>query len=283
MTKTTASAPRSLLRVLGLFEIVAGMKDGCTLVELSRQLGSPKSSLLLLLRPLVAQGHLIHIDGRYRLGPAAFRLAGTILAARDQSDQLRGAMEWLARESGETVHLATIERELGLVTYVEIIPSEQPVRYVPQLGSMRPLHSSSAGRALLAFQPEAWREAYLERTQLKRLTPHTTTSLAVLRGILEEIRQDGIAVTVEETILGAAGCAAPIIEADGSVSAALMVGAPADRFRREVDRIRGLVKEAAARVSAVPAAATVKAGSRTENQASASRGTRRRPPAPPAP
>lgn len=276
------SAPRSLLRVLGLFEAVAGSKDGLALADLARSLGSPKSSLLLLLRPLVTQGHLTHIDGRYRLGPAAFRLANTILAARDQSDQLRNAMEWLAGESGETVHLTTIERELGLVAYVEIIPSEQPVRYVPQLGSMRPLHSSSAGRVLLAFQDAAWREEYLKRTQLKRLTPHTTTSLAELRRILNDVRREGVCVTIEETILGAAGCAAPIVDADGGVSTALLIGAPADRFRREVDRYKNLVREAASRVSATSRAAITE-DNQVERKASASRGTRRRLPAPPAP
>lgn len=276
------SAPRSLLRVLGLFEAVAGSKDGLALADLARSLGSPKSSLLLLLRPLVTQGHLTHIDGRYRLGPAAFRLASTILAARDQSDQLRNAMEWLARESGETVHLTTIERELGLVAYVEIIPSEQPVRYVPQLGSMRPLHSSSAGRVLLAFQDASWREEYLKRTQLKRLTPHTTTSVAELRRILDDVRCEGVCVTIEETILGAAGCAAPIVDADGGVSTALLIGAPADRFRREVDRYKNLVREAASRVSAT-SRATITEGNQVERTASASRGTRRRLPAPPAP
>lgn len=280
---TPDGTPRSLLRVLGLFEAVAGSKDGLALADLSRALGSPKSSLLLLLRPLVTQGHLTHIDGRYRLGPAAFRLANTILAARDQSAQLRNAMEWLARESGETVHLTTIERELGLVAYVEIIPSEQPVRYVPQLGSMRPLHSSSAGRVLLAFQDEGWREDYLKRTQIKRLTPHTTTSLAALRRILDDVRREGVCVTMEETILGAAGCAAPIFDADGGVSTALLIGAPADRFRRDVERHKALVREAAARVSAAPPPATIRAGSGPEKPASASRGTRRRLPAPPAP
>ncbi|WP_051213416.1 IclR family transcriptional regulator [Rubritepida flocculans] len=280
---TSDGTPRSLLRVLGLFEAIAGCRDGMSLVDLSQALGSPKSSLLLLLRPLVARGHLTHIDGRYRLGAAAFRLATTILAAREQSDQLRNVMEWLARESGETVHLTTIERERGLVTYIEIIPSEQPVRYVPQLGSMRPLYCSAAGRVLLAFQDEAWRESYLKRTQLKRLTPHTTTSVVALRRILDEVRREGVCVTIEETILGAAGCAAPIFNADGSVSSALLVGAPADRFRRYAERHKALVREAAARVSAAPPAASIRADNRSERSTSASRGGRRRVPSSPPP
>ena len=47
--------------------------DGATLSGLSRRLGSPKSSLLYLLRPMTRLGYLARSpDGHYRLGPAAF-------------------------------------------------------------------------------------------------------------------------------------------------------------------------------------------------------------------
>ena len=282
MTIETTS-PRSLIRVIGLFEAAAGAENGLSLVELSNRLDSPKSSLLLLLRPLVAQGHLLHADGRYRLGPAAFRLASTILAARRLPDQLRVAMEWLAQESGETVILTAIERDSGMVTYLDVMPSAQPVRYVVPAGSTRPLYSSAAGRLLLAYQEPAWREAYLKRTKLKPITPHSTTSLAALRRILETTRLDGVSATIEETIMGAAGCAAPIFDGDGTVSTALLVGAPADRFRRQRERVIALVREAAARGSASQPTVPIKAGSRSGNPASASRGTPPRPRAPRAP
>ena len=49
------TGPRSLTRLLGLFDVLAKSKDGMTLAELNQALKSPKSSLLNLLRPLV--GH----------------------------------------------------------------------------------------------------------------------------------------------------------------------------------------------------------------------------------
>ncbi|MGE3759637.1 MAG: helix-turn-helix domain-containing protein, partial [Pseudobdellovibrionaceae bacterium] len=52
-----AGSPRSLARVLGLFDAIAHAGDGLTLARLSVELKSPKSSLLTLLRPLVAKGY----------------------------------------------------------------------------------------------------------------------------------------------------------------------------------------------------------------------------------
>jgi IclR family transcriptional regulator, acetate operon repressor len=245
----TGNSPRSLMRVVGLFETLSASPQGLPLVDISAALEAPKSSLLSLLRPLVARDYLQHDGVRYSLGREAFRLASGMLGAQRMSDQVRTAMEWLAEQTAESVFLTAIDRDAGLVTYVEVIPSTQPVRYVVPAGSTRPLYSSSAGRVLLAFQDAEWREAYLKRASLKTITPRSVTSIVALRNILAEVRREGLAVTVGETIQGAAGCAAPIIATDGTVSAALLVGAPADRFERNVKRIRSLVKQAAMRAS----------------------------------
>ncbi|MFL6679759.1 MAG: helix-turn-helix domain-containing protein, partial [Burkholderiaceae bacterium] len=53
-----ATGPRSLARLLGLFDVLSLMPNGMSLAELNVTLESPKSSLLNLLRPLVAEGYL---------------------------------------------------------------------------------------------------------------------------------------------------------------------------------------------------------------------------------
>jgi len=244
-----AGAPRSVLRLLRIFEPAATTRDGHTLAQISSLIGSPKSSMLMLLRPLVASGYLLHIDGRYRLGPAAFRLAADILSTRDFNQLMRPFMEDLVARSRESVFLATVGRDPRLFAYVERIDSPQAIRYSVPIGSMRPLYCSAAGLALLAFQDEAWRESYLRGTQIKPLTGRTVTSKTVIRQNLEKIRAEGLAISVGEAIPGAAGIAAPIVNADGSVSAALLIAAPVDRFQHDLPVLRKLIKEVAARAS----------------------------------
>ena len=88
------AGPRALGRALEVLEALARRSDGATLSALSQRLGSPKSSLLYLLRPMTRLGYLVrNADGRYRLGPAAFTLAMAALANRELPDLARPILE----------------------------------------------------------------------------------------------------------------------------------------------------------------------------------------------
>lgn len=244
-----AGPPRSVMRLLRVFEAVAGQREANTLAQLGSQVGSPKSSLLMRPRPLVAAGYLLHGDDRYRLGGGAYRLAADILSARDLNQLMRPYMEERVAGSQESVCLATLDREARLVGYAECIDSPQAARYSAPVGSVRPLCCSAAGLVLPAFQDEAWRERYLRTTRLKSLTPPTVVDKAAIRRNLTAIRRHGLAVSIGGAVPGAAGVAAPIVSPDGSVAAALLIGAPAERFQAQLPRLRRLVKEVAARAS----------------------------------
>src|SRR5215207_4060292 len=97
-------SPRSLARVLGLFSVIARTGDGLTLAKLSAELDSPKSSLLTLLRPLVARGYLLHAGGLYRLGPSIYRLAADILASRSFPKLIRPFLQQLVERSHESLY-----------------------------------------------------------------------------------------------------------------------------------------------------------------------------------
>lgn len=247
--KKVINSPRSPTRLLGVFDAIAKTSEGMTLTKLSAALDSPKSSLLMLLRPLVAKGYLTHAGGLYRLGPAIFRLAANILSTRNFPKLVRPFMEDLVVRSQESVFLAVIDRERQEVSYIEGIESPQAVRYMAPVGSARPLYCSAAGRLLLAYQNHEWRERYLHSVQLKPMTKRTVTSREALRKELDKIRKAGFATSVGEAVAGAAGIAAPIFSIDGTVAAALLIGAPVDRFERRYSVLRALVKETAAQAS----------------------------------
>lgn len=244
-------SPRSLSRVIGLFHVIADGSEGMSLAKLSAKLGAPKSSLLTLLRPLVSADYLAHDGGLYRLGPSIFRLASDILSSRSFTHLVRPFMLQLVERSNESVYLALLDRPGLCVTYVEGIHSPQAVRYMAPIGAPRPLYCSAAGRLLLAYQEDAWRNNYVRTAKLKAVTEHTLTSRAQLRGELEKIRRAGVAVSIGEAVPGAAGLAAPIFDTNGNALAALLIGAPANRFERELPALRKLIKEVAAKASGI--------------------------------
>jgi DNA-binding IclR family transcriptional regulator len=241
--------PRSVTRILGLFEVLAKSTEGLSLAELSNTLESPKSSLLTLLRPLVAEGYLNHANSRYHLGPFIYRLAGNILATRNFPKLMRPYLQELAARTGESVYLSVIDMDSQMVTHIDGIDSQNPVRYVSSLGAPRPLHCTAPGRLLLAYQDEKVQEHYLKTAKLKAMTWRTVTDRNALRKMLKEAHESGISISISELSEGAAGIAAPVFDADGSVAGALVIAAPAERMQHKLAELCPLLAQVAAEAS----------------------------------
>jgi DNA-binding IclR family transcriptional regulator len=247
--KLMNSGPRSLQRMLGIFDAIGRSPDGLSLVELSSLLKSPKSSLLTLLRPLVATNYLSHSNGRYTLDNESFVLATNIISARKFGSVVRNLMVELQRKCSETIIMAVIDRAAQTVIYTDVIESPQLIRYSVPNGTSRPLYTSAAGQLLLAYQDEKWREQYLKRVKLKPLTGRTVTSIEQLRKKLHSISQEGLSISVSEAIEEASGVAAPIFGSDGGILAALLIAGPTHRYSREGQVWGDLVKDFASRAS----------------------------------
>jgi len=249
MSDSEVAGPRSLTRILGLFDALASKPDGLTLAELNGVLESPKSSLLNLLRPLVAEGYLLHSQGLYRLGPTAFRLASHIMSAWSFSKLARPYLEELAVRSKESVYIGILDREAQVITYVDAIDSSHSIRYAITVGANRPLYCTAAGQVLLAFADPKFQERYFRSVKFARMTEHTVTDKNELCKKLEKIRRARLATSVSEMFEGSAALAAPVFGADGQVIAAIAIGAPANRFESELPRLREIVSDIAARLS----------------------------------
>ena len=133
------SGPRSLTRLLALFDTLAIAPHGMTLADLSAALESPKSSLLNLLRPLVAEGFLVHSAGTYNLGPAMFRLSASVLSANTTTKVIRPFLTELVERTGESAMWGVLNREVGEVTFTDVVDSPHPLRLQIPAGVRRPL------------------------------------------------------------------------------------------------------------------------------------------------
>ncbi len=248
---SAAGAHRAAGRVMDILELVARTRDGLALRELSTQLEAPKSSLLPLLRTLAARGYLEQGPlGEYRLGGKALEL-GMGSPHRAWPELARPVLRALMQRTGETVFLGALGGDGTAVVFVDKVESEQVIRYTAGVGDRRALHATSSGKVILAFLPAPERERILRALPLRRYTDRTVTSLPALRAALEEVRQTGVCVNLDELAVGAAGIAAPIFDRDGHVAGACAIGGPTDRVRPRLKPLAAEVKAAARAISAL--------------------------------
>lgn len=244
-----AGSVKSAARVLDVLEFLAAQEAHAGVSEIARRLGIPKSSTSLLLSTLESRGYVLGDEARrFRIHPAY---------ARDRTAWVGGAralllqavqplMLQLSRTTGESAFLGAA-RDRNTLEYIAKVVSAHEVRCDAEIGQARPLHSTSLGLVILAFQPQVATDAYLART-LERLTPRTTTDPARLRKELSAVRRQGYAVTRDTNALGASGVAVPVIMTDGQV-AALNVSAPTSRFEAVLDRATAALLAGAASIA----------------------------------
>jgi len=231
-----AKPVQTVVRSLRVLEALAHVGGGTTdvgVVELARLTKLSPATTHRLLATLVGEGYVVRDEGssRYRLGPQLFALSAV---AESEISWLRSraapAMEALRDAFGETVNLARLDRRH--IIYVDQIESELPVRAFYRTGNRVLAHASAAGKALLAFEPEALLDSHLTPGSLEALTTATITSPSDLRAHLAEIRRLGYALDLGEQHEDVVCVAAAIVSPSGRAPGALSVSGPATRMRR---------------------------------------------------
>jgi len=246
------NSPQSVTRVIHILEALCASPGPLSLADLSRALGTPKSSLAALLRGLAVADFVVGTEGTYRLGPGAFGLGSALLEARrrvQSSDLVREGMRRLADRSGETVLLAVRDAGDATMTYVEVIESHNAVRFAVSVGDRRQLYSTAGGRALLAAGTDEELRGYLKRLKPQRFTESTEVDKGRLAEVISAAREAGVAQTVDQTVVGATGTASAIRDASGAAIGALIVAAPSSRSQDRVHKLARLVLEEAAAIS----------------------------------
>jgi DNA-binding IclR family transcriptional regulator len=247
---TNGARHRATDRVIDILELTAASRNGLPLKDLSLRVETPKSSLLPLLRTLSARGYLEQgRAGEYRLGPRALELAVRSPGHRDFVETARPALDALMRRTGESAFLTTLAADAAAVVFIDVVESEQLIRYTVNVGQRSPLHATANGKAILAVLPAGERDEILRTLPLKRYTDRTLTSLPALRAALDEIRATGLSVSLDEIVRGASGIAAPVYDRDGGVVGACAVGGPTDRMKPRMRQLAAGVKATARSIS----------------------------------
>lgn len=245
-----SDAPRSVLRVLGILECVAQSPRGTTLTDLSNDLGAPKSSLLNLIRGLVSGGYLTLSKGVYTLGWESLILSSRLQAAVGSSALARMTLEWLRDKTDETIGICIATAD-DMGAYINRVESTQRIRTHIEIGERRVLYSSASGRAIIAFWPRDRLNAYLKKTKFAATTSAPHLSPERLRQILQQVAEEGYAVTLGEAEVGLGGVAAPVFRKDGLVLGSVVIAGPTSRVEPRIAEFAELLKTATATLSSL--------------------------------
>ena len=153
------------------------------------------------------------------------------------------------RKTGESAFLTTLAADAAAVVFIDVVETDQLIRYTVNVGQRSPLHATANGKAILAVLPVAERETVIRSLPLKRYTDRTITTLPALRCALDDIRDQGVAVSIDESVRGASGIAAPVYDRDGRVIGACAVGGPTDRIKPRLRSLGSDVKSTARSIS----------------------------------
>jgi DNA-binding IclR family transcriptional regulator len=196
-----------------------------TLDQLASAVGAHKTTVLRLLRTL-AEEHFVFRDGnhRYHLGSQVFELSSRGLDQREVRGIAAPHLAAFSREHGRTTHLSELFG--SEIVYIDKLESHDHVRMASRIGLRAPVHSTAAGKVLVADLPPKEMEAVLAGVTFARATPNTITSRTEYLAELARVREQGWARDREENETSINCIGAPVRCASGRAVAAVSVSVP---------------------------------------------------------
>jgi IclR family pca regulon transcriptional regulator len=231
---TTAQALRDkdwiagLAKGLRLLEAFDSAHVRMTITEAASRVGLSLASARRCLLTLVKLGYMQTDGKQFWLGHGALKISYAYSASTRLPRLLQPALDALSERSRESASLAVLHEGWALVAARST--ARRTLRVGLGVGSRLPVYCSAAGRALIAWQPEAQARAVLRATPREALTPRTRVTLADVLAELRATRERSYAVCDEEIELGVRSIAVPLRDGAGETIAAMTISTRAERM-----------------------------------------------------
>jgi IclR family transcriptional regulator, pca regulon regulatory protein len=237
------------LRLLSYFTAERPALRVKDLVDLS---GIPMPTTFRLIATLEEEGYLERtVDGRVRPGTGVLALGFAAMQGLDLVQISEPVLRELAAATGETVNLGVLYGDQ--VLFVARIPrSYTLVAANIRVGSTVPAVFSSIGKTILAYLSPGEFDQLISGESFRGIWgPRAVRTLEALQVQLESARRDGYLVQRDEAIPGLSSIAAPVRQADGTVSAAINVAVPSGEYTSDqlIDRCLGPLLDARREIS----------------------------------
>lgn len=210
ISMTTASADSAVIKAMAVLEAFRDDSEPLGVRALSRKVGLPKSTVHRLLSQMESAGFLEREGARYRVGLKLFEIGNyaAFCEPGGMRDTALPVLSDLFSRGGDCVVTFGVLSQ-DRILCIEKIRGHQSPRTESRVGRPLPSTNSCLGKSILAFAPPEMRRAVLQKG-LERSTEYSINRPDRYLRELESIRETGIAVDQQESILGLSGVAAPV-------------------------------------------------------------------------
>jgi IclR family KDG regulon transcriptional repressor len=187
---------------------------------------------------------------KYGLTLKLFEIGMSVLERLELWREAEPIVEEIARVTGETVHLATLDEDE--LVYLGKVESTRTLRVsmMSRVGRSAPAYCTGVGKTLLAYLPRKRLDRILKKEKPVRYTDKTIVRRAHLERELSSIRKKGYAIDNEEHEIGVRCVAAPVRNNNSAVCGAVSVSIPTVRLPdEEIPRYRDIIVQAAEEIS----------------------------------
>lgn len=222
--KTTA---RSLEIVEALMAL-----DGGTLSEVAAELNLAKSTAYSHLETLHEFGYVTKEGSRYHIGLQFLHVGGYAMNRRREHRMVKAKVRMVAKDTRERAQFIVEEGGRGIYTYMD---AEAPPAVQTDVweGKWAHLHSTAAGKAILASLPLDRVQEVIDRHGLPECTDSTITEEDELFEALERICERGYAYNRGERLEKQRAVGVPIVGETGEVLGGMSVSGPEHRMTGE--------------------------------------------------
>mgnify|MGYP003408566473 CR=1 FL=1 len=224
---------KSVSRALDIITILSLKKGGLGVTEIANQIDINKSSVYRILSTLVQYGYVEQDgeSGRYKLGYKFLEISSKLLESIDLRNEARPFLQQLENQTNEVIHLVVFDQ--SEVVYIEKLEGNEVLRMHSKVGKRAPMHCTSVGKAILAHLPLDVVSNIIDRKGLPVHTDHTIINKDDLFKELENIRDRGYALDLQENEYGITCIAVPIFDYTGQVVSAISISGPTMRMTEE--------------------------------------------------
>jgi IclR family KDG regulon transcriptional repressor len=236
---------------LDLIEIIA--ETGSLGVrELSSRTGFPPTTVHRMMATLTERGYLQQNPStrNYSLSTRFLEFADRVQQQFDLLPMARPHLERLCADTGENVNLGV--REGTVVVYIDHVHSQtHTLQTFTRLGARVPLYATGVGKVFLSRMKTPELDAYLKKITLKQYTEKTITDRNLLTKELARVRKQGYAVDNQEKEHGVRCIAAPVLNYNELMIAAVSISGASQWIPMErIHLLARMVINCAARISA---------------------------------